>query len=670
MTPRDAILARQLWAIPTATTDLEHGQCTSITLPSDGVLSINPTSVITLTQYAMFRPQCTDNASIKFDLLGSNSSVVDLRDPFYASVFPQSYAVGAATVISYMLVIILCITPRTFFVGGAGGGARFIGRRGIIRGASGSASIIGVGGRPWLQKVATFTVAISLTIATSKTFAAAQRQYDQGYEDATALTDEVVGSLEIRVIRVISDTFLWLAQVQTLIRLFPRHKEKVIIKWIGFALIIFDTIFSILNSFVDNSSKTRPRDFTDAIPALCYLFELALSLLYAAWVVYYSLEKRRFAYFHSKMRNICLLALLALTAVLIPVIFFVLDIAKPDVAGWGDYMRWVGAAAASVVVWEWVERIEALERDERKDGILGREIFDGDEMLDITPSLEGNGPRERRQQGRITGKIGGGGGGVVDRAKANSTGRSSARKGKSRMIRSRVLPSYIQDLRNQRNTLASNNHITITTGTTASQQTQLGNNPVPPPPIASPVSRADTASAASTLYAIHYHSASTSTTPGPDLSAVTTTGDNECLRESQPLPTVNTQTPLPSGRSPTPNIPGSSHRDRPTNHVLTEPENRWRFKRHRKSPPREVTHAVQRLPTENAVPLSDSLEPRQSRIHASQIIDHSHMKKRRKVPEILLPRIVVPAPLRNTRNVWSPVIPDRDIVDSSRANVP
>ncbi|KAL9044496.1 MAG: hypothetical protein Q9214_002368 [Letrouitia sp. 1 TL-2023] len=86
------------------------------------------------------------------------------------------------------------------------------------------------------------------------------------------------------------------------------------------------------------------------------------------------------------MRNICLVALLSYVAVLIPVVFFILDISIYNVAGWGNYVRWVGAAAASVVVWEWVERIETLEREEKKDGILGREIFDGDEMLEVTPS--------------------------------------------------------------------------------------------------------------------------------------------------------------------------------------------------------------------------------------------------------------------------------------------
>ena len=660
MTPGDALFRRQIWAVPTATSSSEHRHCTPFTLPSNGILTIDLTSTITLTQNAIFHPQCTGDASIKSNVSGSNSSVVDFRDPFYASVSPQIYAIAAATVVSYMLVIMLFITPRTFFVGGAGGGGGFLGRRGIIRGAFGSGSVVGVGGRPWLQKVATLTVAISLTIASFNTFKVAQKQYEQGYEDAVALTDEVVGSLEIRVIRVISDTFLWLAQVQTLIRLFPRHKEKVIIKWIGFALIVLDTIFSILNSFVHDSSRMRPRSFTDAIPALCYLFELALSLLYAAWVIYYSLEKRRFAFFHSKMRNIFLVALLSLTAILIPVIFFVLDISKPDVAGWGDYMRWVGAAAASVVVWEWVERIEALERDERKGGILGREIFDGDEMLGITPSSEINWPGNRRDQSRTGGTVGGG---DRDRVIANSSGWSGARKMESRAFRSRALQSHIQSVRNEEKKFASSNQNTTTSQAIGSRHISFQEDPVPPLPTASPISRADTTSAASTLYAVHYHSVSASTTPGPDLSAATPV-QNEDFVDNHPSSSENTQ-PLSPNQGPT-SMTGPGQTDRPANRVKTKPERRWRFKRHCTSPPREVSHAVQHLPNDDMVAPTHSLAPHLSGAGPDHATGWLRSKRKPKVPEVPLPRVVIPAPVRGSGSVWSPAVPDEETVESPR----
>jgi hypothetical protein len=420
--------------------------------------------------------------------------MLDTRDPFYASVTPQLYAIGCATVVSYLLVIILLITPRTFYVGGPGGGANFLGRHGMISGSyTGNSSVVGVGGRPWLQKVAALLVAISLTIATADSFKVAEDQYVHGYSDAEALSGQVIDGMEIRVIRVISSTFLWLAQVQTLIRLFPRHKEKVMIKWAGFALIVLDTIFSILDKFLVQSNTTRPRLYDDAIPALSYLFELALNLLYAAWVIFYSLSKHRFAFFHPKMRNICLVALLSLCAVLIPVVFFVLDIAKPEVAGWGTYIRWVGSAAASVVVWEWVERIEALERDERKDGILGREIFDGDEMLEVTPSEEVDWPRQNNNgndRGGGTGTSSGWGGmmGLTQRPLRTRVGHPGGRNRRARAVAQNS--AAFNDPRHR--------------GTA---------RPTPPPAVVTPVSRADTTSAASTVYNVHYHPVSSPTPP-------------------------------------------------------------------------------------------------------------------------------------------------------------
>ena len=350
---------------------------------------------MTLSDHAVYEPLCREGE--RPEPYGPGT-VLDLQDPFYASTSPQMYVLAAATVVSYLLVIMLFITPRTFFIGGHGGG--FLSRRGMISGSYGSSSVVGVGGRPWLQKVAALTVAISLTIASVDSFRVAETQYVLGYMDSSALTTEVLNGLEIKIIRVVSGTFLWLAQVQTLIRLFPRHKEKVIIKWVGFALIVLDTIFTILNNFVNSDNNVfQPRNIVDAVPALNYLFDLSLSLLYAAWVIFYSLSKHRFAFFHVKMKNICLVALLSLVAILIPITFFIVDLSKPTLAAWGEYIRWVGAAAASVVVWEWVERIEALEREERKDGILGREIFDGDEMLEITPSAEVDWPGSRGGKG-------------------------------------------------------------------------------------------------------------------------------------------------------------------------------------------------------------------------------------------------------------------------------
>ncbi|AEO69161.1 uncharacterized protein THITE_2119254 [Thermothielavioides terrestris NRRL 8126] len=509
-------------ALPTASSLISRG-CQGINLPIGGVLSMPSGELVTLSAAAAFKPACTPvnspaiiansgGASVAIDASAGGSkpsdsgfTYSDFRDPFYASTFPQCYALAATTVVAYTLVIMLFITPRSFL----DGGVVVLGRRGFTNGGTGPT----IGGRPWLQKIAALSVAVSLTIASANTFKVAEEQYSFGIQNARSLQAEVLGGNELKIIRIISNTFLWLAQAQTLIRLFPRQREKVIIKWAAFALITLDLIFQSLNSFqYTDQGVARPAAFQDAVPALSYLFALTLGVLYAAWVIYYSLMKKRYAFYHPQMKNVCVVAILSLLAILVPIVFFILDISKPDFTGWGEYVRWVGAAAASVIVWEWVERIEALEREEKKDGILGREVFDGDEMFEMTPS--DHGLRRKKMGYDDEGKDAGDKNGGDD---GPSTGRSSrwpTVASVTARYRSRSSSRKAAKSTDPTNT-ESSNHDRI-------RFLQPPLWPARPPPAVTPVSRADTTSPASTVYAVRYHPLSETTSPQPRPAPATT----------------------------------------------------------------------------------------------------------------------------------------------------
>lgn len=468
--------------------------------------------VLTLNHPLVYRAPCPTATSpvvtIDMSVLGNGADssldnsdpdsphFSDFRDPFYASSFPICYALAATTVTAYMLVIMLFITPRSFF----DSGVVYLGRRGGFTDSS-NGGTISIGGRPWLQKVAALTVAISLSIATADTFKIAKIQYLWGAQNAKVLQHEVMGSTELKVIRLISDTFLWLAQAQTLIRLFPRHREKVIIKWVAFALISLDVIFSALNSFVYDldvvGGSQMHKSFEHPVAALSYLFQLLLGVLYAAWVVYYALMKKRYAFYHPLMKNMCLVATISITSIVIPVVFFVLDISKPKFTGWGDYVRWVGAAAASVVVWEWVERIEALEREEKKDGILGREVFDGDDTLEINAS---DFPWLRHRKNRK----GGGSDDPEDGTKRQGSATSNG------------WPSVSTITRGGRNSSDAQQPNDAQTERTRSHGLRPPIWLTRPTPVLTPVSRTDTTSAASTVYAVRYQSSSDAATRTPD----------------------------------------------------------------------------------------------------------------------------------------------------------
>ncbi|KAH0594892.1 hypothetical protein MHUMG1_07189 [Metarhizium humberi] len=463
------------------------------------------------------------DASLNSHDQSNSPSVSNLREPFYATTVPMCYALAATTVTSYMLLIMLFVTPRSFL----DGGVVYLGRRsGFTHSSSGGDNI---GGRPWLQKVAALTVAVSLTIATCDTFHFLAEQYKYGAQNASVLQTEVMGSMELRIIRLVSNFFLWLAQAQTLIRLFPRHREKVIIKWVAFALITLDLIFSAINSFkhgdVNQNYNPMAGGFSHPIPALNYMFQLLLGVLYAAWVIYYALMKKRYAFYHPLMKNMCLLAIISLTAILIPIVFFILDISNPTFARWGDYVRWVGAAAASVIVWEWVERIEALEREEKKGGVLGREVFEGEEMLEVSAlDYPWAGKRKHRKNGSLGGLGGSGGGGHASshvNGNANSGGFGSLNNRSRTQFNGRSTVSVITG--RQRGV-----DRTAAPGQAPEQNTQrtIGDIfrphwPARPAAAMTPVSRTDTPSAASTVYAVRYQPSSETTGRTPDLLART-----------------------------------------------------------------------------------------------------------------------------------------------------
>jgi hypothetical protein len=583
---------------------------------------------VTLTTDAVFTPQCTTRPDdILLTGAASNSKYTDFRDPFYASTLPQCYALAATTVIAYMLVIMLLITPRTFLHQGA----VVLGRRGFTNGPSGSDAGIGIGGRPWLQKVAALTVAISLSIATADTFKVAEIQYNMGIMDATTLQKEVEDGQELKIIRVISDTFLWLAQAQTLIRLFPRQREKIIIKWTAFALIVLDVLFSILNNWV-YEGNSRPQSFVDAVPALTYLFQLTLSLLYCAWVIYYSLTKKKFAYYHPQMRNICLVALLSLVSVMIPVVFFVLDVSKPTLAAWGDYVRWVGAAAASVVVWEWVERIEALERNDKKDGVLGREVFDGDEMLDVTPSSD-----------YVYGK-----GGKNDYDKKGGGGSSTGSHGISWPAVAGFASRYRH--RHSRDMETGTRRPTVAARFAAKAGAKgAALWPMRPPPAATPasrISRTDTASAQSTVYAVRYHpigeAASLNSSSMPliarnDSLNIVPAGEENAEHDID-------KTAVNESREEVENMPNDSQQHKPW-HVLSKANP---FRRMVHEPPPEVSaYTVKPVATVNGQGTSHGWDFR-SRIEDFAANQADKFREKAKPPPATeaLPVTVIPAPPR------------------------
>lgn len=522
---------------------------------------------------------------------------------------------------------------------------------GISTAIAGRTHLGGLGSKPWLQKVAVFLVACGLTVASVDTFRVAG--FMDGYEiiNASDIRDRVSGSLEVRIVRVISGVFVWLAQVQTLMRLFPRRKEKLIIKWFGFSLILCDLIFNCLNNFLGSAPpEGSPTHYQDAIPALSYLFQLAISLLYMAWVSYYVATKKQYAFFIPDQLNMLVIAILAMISVAIPVAFFVADISVPKVAGWGDFLRWVGSAAASILVWEWVDRIEAVEREAKRDGILGREVFDEDEL----PTSENRGSYDMSRRGSAT--DGG-------RSNARSTTRSFSSQfrlgeivqGFSRKRRRRrrsmgagdekvTLPVKAEQTTSSSGTSGSDADNTVDKDQTVNHQ---GRGIIPPP-------RVDTASADSTIYAVVYHPV-TATPPAVPMQ----TAEGLARRGSQILH----EREVTFASEPIRSMPSKPE---PAKTIHTKPASAvpgWNFavnafKRSKSSPPIEVKNALS-LDTSDAGAREEPVQNKR-KLHERLTTFRPVLGDKGRPDGIsppdasALPPMVIPAPPRG--QTWSPDI--------------
>jgi hypothetical protein len=150
-----------------------------------------------------------------------------------------------------------------------------------------------------------------------------------------------------------------------------------------------------------------------------------------------------------------------------------------------------------VVVWEWVERIEALEREEKKDGILGREVFDGDDTLEVNAAEF---PWFRQRKHRKDDP--------ENRSSRGSGGRPqgshgwvgvSAIAGQARGRAASIEPNRRTQRQQQPSRLS-------TQQTLARPRADVLPPlwPTRPAATATPISRTDTASAASTVYAVRY----------------------------------------------------------------------------------------------------------------------------------------------------------------------
>ena len=304
-----------------------------------------------------------------------------------------------------------------------------------------------------------------------------------------------------------------------------------------------------------------------------------------------------------------------------------------------------------------------MERDEKKDGILGREIFDGDDMLDTTPSDEvvwspGRRTRERLRRAGA-GTDGDGPGGNATSALEHGFSSIAAR------LRGRQQPaphhfplgrahSHLTETTAEHNNQTANGHNgMIAFGNLPKpddRQRMEASGITPPPLVISPVSRADTSSAASTVYVVRYEDGAN--VPQPIRRRVDPRGNSAEARAKAQQAAKDPEKEALEDEEPRPN------RNRGQNLWQSVPNP---FKRKRASPPAEVQKAREAAdgPQRAATPAHNfSRWDVKNRLGVLAAETGERVRDRaagrRQIPDF--PVTVIPAQPRGSGRTWSPEI--------------
>lgn len=222
--------------------------------------------------------------------------------------------------------------------------------------------------RPLIYKVSLICSSIYLLIVLILVTDTFKDQFENGYLDAIEIRHALRSNTNLNAVNLAFNTLVYLAQVQTAMSLFNRQKEKRMVLWLGGSLtIISQTIWGI--------SIFHPASVLNSLPALAYLFQIALGVLYTCCVVYYVITNRQ----STLQPTMLLLTFLAVMAAASPIIFFIVDLANVWIIEWTDAIGWATSMLSIVTVYEWADRVYRSQRHHEKNGVLGKQVFE-DEM--------------------------------------------------------------------------------------------------------------------------------------------------------------------------------------------------------------------------------------------------------------------------------------------------
>lgn len=228
----------------------------------------------------------------------------------------------------------------------------------------------------FLLKISTLLSSAYMLVTVVKLVVNLHGQQKRGYLHGPELLKYINNSTALNVIDLILVILLQINQVQVIMRIFSRQKDKRLTFLIGIiACISFQVIWAITQFHVFDADD----EAGDILPAFIYLGRIAMGACYAALISVFIVTK-----FNDVLLNKHIWLLSGLTIVFIysPVAFFAADISNMWVNELSDIFSVVTYVICVVIPWEWCNKYNLILKKKEKEGVLGRPFYE-DEVYEL-----------------------------------------------------------------------------------------------------------------------------------------------------------------------------------------------------------------------------------------------------------------------------------------------
>ncbi|AQZ09344.1 RIM21 (YNL294C) [Zygosaccharomyces parabailii] len=225
-------------------------------------------------------------------------------------------------------------------------------------------------------KLGSIICSVNIVIFVTRALKKMQEEHEKyGVATAKSIMSMYTSDLTFSILDLISVFMIQLCQVAIINRLFSRNLEKRIVIFLGVPLVVVSNVLWAIPRFADGVKDSTHH--WETLPPFVYLFRIALSTSYACAVTSFAFIKRRFCIQSFQMG---ILTLLALLVVVLQPALFLADVSDAWLRGVGELFNTTCYVGSAFIVWEWLEGLNSMERNEQAKSILGRPIYEDEQQ--------------------------------------------------------------------------------------------------------------------------------------------------------------------------------------------------------------------------------------------------------------------------------------------------